>query len=93
MVKQSSKKINKFWLGNVSEKIAGALESVIQQVDIEFPKDKSRWLSQYKYRKRKRTSKHYSIYCHISWGVSFHISFLITFNIFYSTIYINSNCF
>jgi len=53
MIKQNSKKINRFCLGNVRKEFAAALESVIQQIDIEFPKDKSRWLSQYEYRERK----------------------------------------
>jgi hypothetical protein len=53
MITQNSKKINRFWLGNVRKELQTALEQVKMQTNKIFPKNESRWLSQYKYKNRK----------------------------------------
>jgi len=53
MIKQNSKKINRFWLGNVRKEFQAALEQVKMQVNAIFLKDESRWLSKYEYKNRK----------------------------------------
>jgi hypothetical protein len=53
MVEQKSKKVKRFWLGNIRKEFKKALDAIGRQVDTPFPKSSDRWLSHYEYRERR----------------------------------------
>jgi len=50
MVMQISRKIKRFYLGNIRKEIKAAVERLSKQVYMPFPKEEERWLSHYVYR-------------------------------------------
>jgi len=48
-----NRKIKRFYLGNIRKELKASLQKLSKQVEVEFPKEKDRWLSHYEYREFK----------------------------------------
>ena len=50
MIMQINRKIKRFYLGNIRKELKAAVENLLKQVYVPFPKERRRWISNYVYR-------------------------------------------